>query len=79
MRAAHGFSQGKLAEIAGMSVKRLGKMKRGTVNASIKCLTDIAKALSLPLMGGAMGSLLASLRAICYTGETARQRRTANF
>ena len=49
LRTARGLSQDKLAESAGMSVKHLGKIERGTVNASIKCLTDIAKALNMPL------------------------------
>ena len=50
LRAAKGFSQDRLAEKAGMSVKHLGKIERGAVNASIKCLADIARALDLPLL-----------------------------
>jgi len=49
LRTARGLSQDKLAEKAGISVKHLGKIERGTVNASVKCLTNIAKALNLPL------------------------------
>ncbi len=47
LRTARGLSQDKLAEKAGMSVKHLGKIERGTANASIKCLADIAKALDM--------------------------------
>ena len=47
LRAAKGLSQDRLAEIAGMSVKHLGKIERGVANASIKCLADIAKALDM--------------------------------
>ena len=49
LRTAKGLSQDKLAEIAGMSVKHLGKIERGAANASIKCLADIAKALDMPV------------------------------
>jgi len=47
LRNAKGFSQDKLAEMAGMSVKHLGKIERGVANASIKCLSDIANALDI--------------------------------
>ena len=49
LRTAKGLSQDKLAEKAGMSVKHLGKIERGAANASIKCLAEIAKALSMPV------------------------------
>lgn len=49
LRTARNLSQDKLAEKAGMSVKHLGKIERGTANASIKCLTEIAKALDMPV------------------------------
>ena len=49
LRTAKGFSQDKLAEKAEMSVKHLGKIERGTANASIKCLADIAQALDMPV------------------------------
>ncbi|MDL2216269.1 helix-turn-helix domain-containing protein [Desulfovibrio sp. OttesenSCG-928-M14] len=49
LRTAKQLSQDKLAEKAGMSVKHLGKIERGTANASIKCLTEIAKALDMPV------------------------------
>jgi transcriptional regulator with XRE-family HTH domain len=49
LRTARNLSQDKLAEKAGMSMKHLGKIERGTANASIKCLTDIAKALDMPV------------------------------
>jgi transcriptional regulator with XRE-family HTH domain len=49
LRLSRELSQDTLAEKAGMSVKHLGKIERGSVNASIQCLTDIAKALDLPL------------------------------
>jgi transcriptional regulator with XRE-family HTH domain len=47
LRTAKKLSQDKLAEKAGISVKHLGKIERGAANASIKCLTDIAKALDM--------------------------------
>ncbi|MDR2161159.1 MAG: helix-turn-helix domain-containing protein [Desulfovibrio sp.] len=49
LRLSRELSQDALAERAGMSVKHLGKIERGTVNASVQCLTDIAEALGLPL------------------------------
>jgi transcriptional regulator with XRE-family HTH domain len=49
LRTARELSQDKLAEIAGMSVKHLGKIERGSANGSIKCLADIAKALDMPV------------------------------
>ena len=49
LRAAKGLSQDRLADMAGMSVKHLGKIERGVANASIKCLADIAKALNMPV------------------------------
>jgi transcriptional regulator with XRE-family HTH domain len=49
LRVSRELSQDALAEMAGMSVKHLGKIERGTVNASVQCLTDIAEALDLPL------------------------------
>ena len=49
LRTARNLSQDKLAEKAGISVKHLGKIERGTVNASIKSLTEIAKALDMPV------------------------------
>ncbi|MDR2050292.1 MAG: helix-turn-helix domain-containing protein [Deltaproteobacteria bacterium] len=49
LRVSRGLSQDALAEKAGMSVKHLGKIERGAVNASVQCLTDIAEALALPL------------------------------
>jgi transcriptional regulator with XRE-family HTH domain len=49
LRVSRELSQDALAEKAGMSVKHLGKIERGTVNASIQCLTDIGKALDMPL------------------------------
>jgi transcriptional regulator with XRE-family HTH domain len=49
LRTARNLSQDKLAEKAGMSVKHLGKIERGAANASIKCLTEIAKALDMPV------------------------------
>jgi transcriptional regulator with XRE-family HTH domain len=49
LRTAKQLSQDKLAEKAEMSVKHLGKIERGTANASIKSLTGIAKALDMPV------------------------------
>lgn len=49
LRTAKQLSQEKLAEKAKMSMKHLGKIERGTANASIKCLTEIAKALDMPV------------------------------
>jgi transcriptional regulator with XRE-family HTH domain len=49
LRVSRELSQDALAEKAGMSVKHLGKIERGSVNASIQCLTGIAEALDLPL------------------------------
>ena len=49
LRTAKWLSQDKLAEKAGMSVKHLGKIERGSANASIKCLAEIAKALDMPV------------------------------
>jgi transcriptional regulator with XRE-family HTH domain len=47
LRASRELSQDALAEKAGMSVKHLGKIERGAVNASIQCLTAIAAALNM--------------------------------
>ncbi|MDR0827262.1 MAG: helix-turn-helix domain-containing protein [Desulfovibrio sp.] len=47
LRMSRDLSQDSLAERAGMSMKHLGKIERGTVNASIQCLDDIAKALDM--------------------------------
>ena len=49
LRTARGFSQDKLAEKAEMSIRHLGKIERGAVNASIKCLEDIANALDISI------------------------------
>ena len=49
LRVSRELSQDALAEKSGMSVKHLGKIERGTVNASIQCLTAIAKAFDMPL------------------------------
>jgi transcriptional regulator with XRE-family HTH domain len=49
LRINRELSQDALAEKAGMSVKHLGKIERGTVNASIQCLTGIAQALDMPV------------------------------
>ena len=49
LRESNKLTQDVLAEKAGISVKHLGKIERGTVNASVQCLTDIAGALGLPL------------------------------
>jgi DNA-binding XRE family transcriptional regulator len=49
LRASRGLSQDELAEKADLSPKHLGKMERGTVNASIDCVTSIAKALGMPV------------------------------
>lgn len=49
LRETRRLSQDALAEKSGMSVKHLGKIERGTVNASVQCLTDIAGALDMPL------------------------------
>ena len=49
LRESRKLSQYALAEKAGMSLKHLGKIERGTVNASVQCLTDLAGALGLPL------------------------------
>jgi transcriptional regulator with XRE-family HTH domain len=51
LRTAKGLSQDKLAEKAAISVKHVGKIERGTANASVKCLADIAKALDMPVRG----------------------------
>jgi transcriptional regulator with XRE-family HTH domain len=48
LRASRKLTLGKLAEMAKMSEKHLGKVERGTANPSIQCLTDIAEALQLP-------------------------------
>ena len=47
LRTAKGLSQDKLAEKAGISVKHVGKIERGTANASVKCLANIAQALGM--------------------------------
>ena len=49
LRTAKGFSQEKLAEKVGMSVKHLGEIERGVTNASIQCLADIAQALDITI------------------------------
>jgi transcriptional regulator with XRE-family HTH domain len=49
LRESRRLSQDALAEKAGLSVKHLGKIERGIVNASIQCPTAIAKAFDLPL------------------------------
>ncbi|MDR1776232.1 MAG: helix-turn-helix domain-containing protein [Desulfovibrio sp.] len=49
LRTIRSLSQDNLAERAGISVKHLGKIERGSVNASIKCLSDIASALDMPI------------------------------
>jgi transcriptional regulator with XRE-family HTH domain len=49
LRISRKLSQDALAEKAGTSVRHLGKIERGTVNASIQCLTSIAGALGMPV------------------------------
>ena len=49
LRTNRGFSQDELAEKSSISPKHLGKIERGTVNASIDCVTSIAKALDMPV------------------------------
>lgn len=49
LRVYHQLSQEQLAEQAGISAKYLGEVERGTGNISIEKLSDIAKALDLPV------------------------------
>jgi transcriptional regulator with XRE-family HTH domain len=49
LRASRRLTLEKLAEMAKMSEKHLGKVERGTANPSIQCVTDIAEALGLPV------------------------------
>lgn len=49
LREKHGFSQLKLAEMAGISGKYLGEIERGEGNISIERLLDIANSLNIPI------------------------------
>lgn len=49
LRVAQKLTLGKLAEMATISEKHLGKVERGTANPSIQCIADIAEALRLPV------------------------------
>lgn len=49
LRSGRGLTLQKLAELAEMSEKHLGKVERGTANASIQCIEDVARALGLPI------------------------------
>lgn len=49
LRMGHELTLDKLAELAKISSKHLGKIERGTANPSIQCITDIATALRLPV------------------------------
>lgn len=48
LRAAHGFTQGQLAEQVGMSQKYLGEVERGKRNVSLEAITVLASALGVP-------------------------------
>lgn len=49
LRMSRKLTLEKLAEMAKMSEKHLGKVERGTANPSIQCITAIAEALQLPI------------------------------
>lgn len=49
LRVSQDLTLGKLAEMAKMSEKHLGKVERGTANPSIQCVADIAEALQIPV------------------------------
>ena len=49
LRTGRGLTLQQLAEMAGMSEKHLGKVERATVNASIKCIEEVARALGIPM------------------------------
>ena len=47
LRRARGFSQERLAELAGNTGKHIGQVERGEVNVGLDILTRIARALSV--------------------------------
>ena len=49
LRTNRGLSMLKLAEMAKMSEKHLGKIERGDVNASIQSIASLAQALDMPV------------------------------
>jgi len=57
LRQSRGFSQERLAELVGNSVKHIGQVERGEVNVGLDILSEIARALAADL-----GELLMTAR-----------------